>query len=88
MIDIILKKIKIKNLLENSETSKKLIDDKYSTVRFLRDLKDYNSFKVIYNDIVINIILEEPITTIRIHSKEHASFEKMLFEKVWSLAKR
>lgn len=81
------KKIKIKNLLEESETARILKDDRYSKVKHLQQLKDSKEVLIIYNNVTVHIIMEEPITTIKIISKEYTGTQKLMFDNLWRIAK-
>jgi len=82
------KKIKIKNLLEESETARKLKDNRYSEVRHLSSLNDTEVFLMLYNHVVVRIILDESITTIRVTSEKYAKDQRITFEKLWALGKK
>ncbi|MBU0457018.1 MAG: helix-turn-helix domain-containing protein [Nanoarchaeota archaeon] len=82
------KKIKIKNLLEESEIARQLKDDKYSQVKHTDKLKDSKEVLVIYNDVTAHIIMGHPITTIKISSKEYSKTQRILFENLWNNARK
>lgn len=82
------KKIKIKNLVEESKIARQLKEDKYSQVRHADELKDSNEVLIIYNDVTAHLIMEQPMTTIKITSKEYAKTQKMLFENLWNKSRK
>ncbi|MFC2135941.1 TrmB family transcriptional regulator [Bacteroidota bacterium] len=82
------KKIKILNLLEESGTARKLKDDKYSEVKHTDELKNSKEVLIIYNEVTAHIIMEHPITTIKISSKEYTKTQRMLFENLWNNARK
>ena len=81
-------KIKIKNLLEESKTARELKNDKFSEVKHLVELKDSKEVLIIYNDVTSHMIIGEPITTIKIKSKEYTGTQRLLFENLWKNAKK
>lgn len=82
------RKIKIKNLLEESKISRLLQDDAYSQVRHHPSLKESKEVLIIYKDNAVHIIMEEPIKIIKIASKEYTRTQKILFESLWETAKK
>lgn len=85
-VNRIKRKIKIKNLLEESKTARKLKDDEYSEVRHLDSLRETKTVTVIYNDVTASIIMEEPIKTIKITSKEYTKNQLIFFKRLWDVA--
>jgi len=82
------RKIKIKNLLEESKVARQLKSDKYSQVRHIKELQDSKEVLIIYNDVTAHMLMGDPITTIKITSKEYAKTQRMLFENLWNKAKK
>lgn len=82
------KKIHIKNLLEDSSVSRKLKNNRYSEVRYLKELGDSKAAIIIYNDTTVHMIMDEPVTIIRIVSSIHAKMQKIMFENIWKSAKK
>lgn len=82
------KKIRIKNLLEESKIARELKNDSLSEVRHLDELKKYTNVLMIYNDVVAQIITGDQITTIKTTSKEHAKNQRIIFELMWKKAKK
>jgi len=82
------KKIKIKNLLEESATARELKNDKYSEVRHTSELKNLHEVLIIYNDTTAHILMQEPLNIFKIKSKEYTLTQKLLFENMWNLAKK
>jgi len=82
------RKIKIKNLLEESKTARLLKDDKYSKVKHLQQLGSSQEVLIIYNDTTAHMIMDEPTTTIKITSKGYTSTQRMMFENLWKKAKK
>jgi sugar-specific transcriptional regulator TrmB len=87
-INRIKNKIKIKNILEESKIARQLKNDKYSEIRYTKELLDSKEVIIIYNDITAHILMHSPITTIKITSKEYTKTQKMLFENMWKLASK
>ena len=81
-------KIKIKNLIDNSEASRELKDDKFTEVRHLKNLLDTEVLMILYNDIVARVILTEPITIIKINSKQYSKDQRILFDLLWEQAEK
>lgn len=81
-------KIKIKNLLEGSKLAKSLKNDKYTQVRHIQDLTNSEVLLILYRDVVVHIILTEPITTIKITSDKYSKDQKIIFEQLWKQAKK
>ncbi len=82
------RKIRIKNLLEGSPVALSLKDDRYSEVRHHPKLLDSSEVLIIYNDVTVHMIMEEPITTIKITSAGHTRSESLLFDELWKNAKK
>jgi sugar-specific transcriptional regulator TrmB len=82
------RKIKIKNLLEESKVARQLKSDKYSQVRHIKDLQNSKEVLIIYNDITAHMLIGDPVTTIKITSKEYTKTQRILFENFWITAKR
>lgn len=80
-------KIRIKNLLEGSQTARTLKNDRYSQVRHYAGLKNSKEVLIIYNDTTAHILMEEPTTTVKIISKEYTKTQRMLFENIWKDSK-
>ena len=81
------KKIKIKNLLDNSSIARGIKENKYSEVRHTDKLKDSMNVLIIYNNVTANVIMQEPITIIKINSEEYTRTQRILFEELWKQAK-
>jgi len=75
-------------LLEDSPESRKEPIDKYTEVRFLKSLKDSKDVIIIYDDVTVNVLLGEEISAIRIKSKEHTKAMEIVFDELWSKAKK
>lgn len=82
------RKIKIKNLVEESKVARQLKEDKYSEVRHIKELNEAREVLIIYNDVTAYIMMEDPVTTIKITSKEYTQTQRMLFENLWNKAKK
>ena len=81
------RKIKIKNLLEESKTARTLRNDKYSKVKHIEQLKDSKEVLIIYNDVTAHMIMEEPTTIIKVTSEEYTKTQRMMFDNLWNIAK-
>lgn len=81
-------KIKIKQILEVSEESRKIKNDKYTEVRYLPELNKSKEGTFIYDDIVIHIIFQYELSAIKIKSKEHAKATEIAFDILWKQAKK
>lgn len=82
------KKIRIKNLIDDSSPSRELKNDKFTEVRHLKNLVDTEVLMILYNDIVARIILTEPIAIIKISSKQYSKDQRILFDILWNQAKK
>jgi sugar-specific transcriptional regulator TrmB len=82
------KKIKIRNLLEESKIARELKDDKYSHVRYTDELENSKEVLIIYDDVTAHIIMQLPITTIKVISAEYTKTQTILFESMWKQAKK
>lgn len=81
------KKIKIKNLLEESKIARSLKNDKYSKVKHIEELKDSKEVLIIYNNTTVHMVMEEPTTIIKITSEEYTNTQRLMFENLWKTAK-
>ncbi len=82
------RKIKIKNILEESEIARQLKEDNYSQVRHIKVLKDSKEVLIIYNTVTAHMLMGDPITTIKITSQEYTKTQRILFENLWKRAKK
>jgi sugar-specific transcriptional regulator TrmB len=81
------KKIKIRQILEISNDSKKIKNDKFTKVRFLRPLNESKEGMFIFEGFVYHIIFQYEISAIKIKSRDHANAMKIMFEELWKKAK-
>ena len=81
-------KIKIKNLIDDSPASRELKNDEFTEVRHLKNLLDTEVLMILYNDIVARVILTEPITIIKINSRQYSKDQRILFDVLWDQAKK
>ncbi len=79
-------KIKIKQILEISEESKLIKNDKFTEVKFLKSLNDSKEGMFIFDDYVYHIIFQYEISAIRIKSKDHARAMEIIFDDLWEKA--
>lgn len=79
-------KIKIKQLLEISQESKKIKNDKYTEVKFLKSLNESKEGIFIFDDYVYHIIFQYEISAIKIISKDHAQTMEIMFDELWQKA--
>ena len=77
-------KIKIKQILEISPESKKIKNDKYTEVRFLKSLNESKEGMFIFDDYVYHIIFQYEISAIKIKSKDHSQAMSIMFDDLWS----
>jgi len=82
------RKIKIKQILEDSKEARSVEPDKYTEVRFLKSLSDSKEGTFIFDDYVYHIIFQYEISAIKIKSKDHADTVKISFNEMWKLAKK
>ena len=82
------KKIKIRNLLELSPTSQTLKNDAYSLVKHTPALKESMEVLIIYNNTTVHLIMQEPITIIKITSEEYTKTQRTMFDNLWKIAKK
>lgn len=80
-------KIKIKQILEISEESKKIEEDEYTEVKFLKSFGESREGTFIFGDYVYHLILQYEISAIKIHSKDHANAMRIMFDELWEHAK-
>ncbi|MEK6893820.1 MAG: helix-turn-helix domain-containing protein [Nanoarchaeota archaeon] len=81
-------KIKIKQILEISEESKKISQDKYTEIKFLESLNDSKEGIFLFDDFVYHIIFQYEISAIKIKSKDHAHSMEIMFDDLWKNAKK
>jgi len=81
-------KVKIKQILEISEESKKIEGDKLTEVRFLRSLNSSKEGMFIFDDYVYHIIFQYEISAIKIKSKDHAQAMEIMFDNLWKQARK
>ncbi|PLW80224.1 hypothetical protein C0585_03670 [Candidatus Woesearchaeota archaeon] len=81
------KKIRIKQILEISEESKKYPNDKFTEIRFLESLSNSKEGTFIFDDYVYHIIFQYEISAIKIRSKDHADAMNIMFYELWKKAK-
>jgi len=82
------KKIRIRNLLEESQVARSLKNDRYSEVRYTKALKQSKEVLIIYGNVTAHILMEEQIKIIKISSKEYTKTQRLLFETLWNNAKQ
>ncbi len=82
------KNILVKQILEVSDESKKLKNDKYTEVKFLKSLNESKEATFIFEDYVYHLLLEEEISGIKIKSKEHFKTNEIIFDSLWKIAKK
>ncbi|MFH1211071.1 MAG: helix-turn-helix domain-containing protein [archaeon] len=75
-------------LLEDSPDSREEKVDRFTEVRFLKSLKDSKDVIIIYDDVTVHVLLGEEISAIRVRSKEHTKAMEIVFDELWSLAKK
>lgn len=80
-------RIRIKQILEISEESKQIKNDKYTEVRFLKSLNESTEGMFIFEDYVYHIIFQYEISAIKIKSKDHAKAMEIMFDELWRKAK-
>ena len=80
-------KINIKQILEISEDSKKINQDKFTEVKFLESLRDSKEGIFLFKDCVYHIIFQHEISAIKIKSKDHAKSMEIIFDNIWKIAK-
>ncbi len=80
-------KIKIKQILEVSNESRKILQDKYTEVKFLESLKDSKEAIFLFDDFAYHIIFQYEISAIKIKSKDHANSMILIFNDLWNIAK-
>ncbi|MFA5797541.1 MAG: helix-turn-helix domain-containing protein [Candidatus Woesearchaeota archaeon] len=80
------KKIKIKQILEISLESKKIKEDKFTEVRFLKSLNNSKEGMFIFDDYVYHILFQYEISAIKIKSKDHTEAIAILFDELWKKA--
>ncbi len=78
--------VKIKNLLEDSKTARSLKNDKLSEVRFLKSLIDFKDVWILYNDTTVHMVMNDPITTIKIVSEKLTNSQRILFNEIWNIS--
>jgi sugar-specific transcriptional regulator TrmB len=81
-------KSKIYQILEDSSEARSEKVDIYTEVRFLRSIKNSKDVTIIYGDTTAHIILGEEISAIRVRSKEYSRSMGIVFDELWSKAKR
>src|SRR3989344_5278101 len=81
-------KIPIKQILEISEESKKIKEDKYTQIKYLDSLKGSKEAMFIVENSVYHIILQYEIIAIKITSEDHAELSRKMFEELWKIAKK
>lgn len=81
-------KIKIKQVLEISEESKKIKNDSLTQVKFLKSLNKSKEAIFIFNDYVYHIIFQYEISAIKVKSKDHAKAMEIIFDELWKQVKK
>ena len=66
---------------------KKLKNDKYTEVRRLKILENIESLLILYNNVVVHVILGEPLTTIKITSRKYFKDQMIIFDSLWKKAR-
>ena len=82
------KKIFIKQILEISSESKKIKDDKYTNVKYLKSFGESKEGTFIYGGIVVHFDFQYELTAIKITSKDHARASEIMFDELWKIAKK
>jgi sugar-specific transcriptional regulator TrmB len=80
------KKIRIRQILEVSKESRRIRNDRYTEVRFLRSLNESKEVIFIFDDYVYHIMLQYEISAIKIKSKDHARAMEIIFDDLWEKA--
>mgnify|MGYP006279547871 CR=1 FL=1 len=83
-----LRKIKTRQILDDTKETREAKIDKSAQFRFLDSLIDSKEATFIYNDIVVHLIISHEISAIRIKSKEYADSRKIIFEELWKNANK
>lgn len=79
-------KVRIQQILEISEESKKIEKDKYTNIRFLKSLSNSKEGVFISGDYVYHILFQYEISAIKIKSKDHAEAMRIVFDELWKKA--
>ncbi len=82
------RKIKIRQILEDSREARKEKYEGLTQVKFLKNLSNSREATFIYDDIVVHLIISHELTAIKIKSKEYADSQKIIFEELWKSAKK
>ncbi|MCA9495444.1 MAG: hypothetical protein KC589_00745 [Nanoarchaeota archaeon] len=81
------KKIKIKQILEDSPESRKIKKDKLTLIKFSKKLNDSKEAIFIFDKFVYHIILQYEISAIKIESIDHAKAMEIMFDEFWESIK-
>ncbi len=81
------KKIKIKQILEDSKDSRSVKKDKLTQIKFSKELKESKESIFIFDKYVYHIILQHEISAIKIESTDHAKAMEILFNRYWTSTK-
>lgn len=81
------KKIKIKQILEDSKDSRNVETNNLTKVKFSKKLNDSKEAIFIFDKFVYHIILQYEISAIKIESIDHANAMEIMFDEFWKLAK-
>lgn len=82
------KKIKIKQILEDSKEARSIPIDKYTKVKFLNKVQNNKEVTFIVADYVYHVILQYELSVVRIKSKEHADSMRVMFEELWNKSRK
>jgi sugar-specific transcriptional regulator TrmB len=77
------KKIRIKQILEDSPEARKISPDKYTELRYSKSLSESKEAIFMFEDYVYHIIFQYEISAIKIKSKDHADTMGILFDDLW-----
>ncbi|MEK6889106.1 MAG: helix-turn-helix domain-containing protein [Nanoarchaeota archaeon] len=77
------KRIRIKQILECSEQSRKVSNDKYTEVKFLNSLENSKEGIFIFKGYVYHIIFQYEISAIKIKSEDHSKAMEIMFDELW-----
>ena len=80
------RKTRVKQILEVSPESRRVWNDKYTQVRFLKSLNESKEAIFLLEDCVYHIVFQYEISAIRIRSKDHAKAMEILFDELWNRA--
>ena len=82
------RKIKIKQILENSKESRNIKQNNLTEIKFSKKLNESKEAIFIFDKYVYHIILQYEITAIKIESKDHSKAMEIMFDEFWKSAKK